>query len=109
MQKSTAIKKAPTDATENANVNNEDKSKIQQLQIVFDTYFLQPLTMKECDRLCGIMRENICWYNRMLRLSNRIYCIGKRYCTVTKHRAGVYTTNPKLVPVSNQLNLFTDG
>jgi len=62
--------------------------------------------MKEADKLTGVMRENICWYCRTLRQQNRLYVIGKRLCKVTKHVAKVWTTNPELIPVNQQLTLF---
>jgi hypothetical protein len=62
--------------------------------------------MKEVDKVCGVMRENICWYVRTLRKAGKIYLITKRRCKVTKHTAGVYTTNPDLIPSNNQTKLF---
>jgi hypothetical protein len=102
-------KKAQTAGTANANTQSKSTTKLQQLQKVYGAYYESPLTMKECDRQSGIMRESICRYNKMLRDSNTIYYLGKRYCMVTKHLAGVYTINPKLVPINSQLNLFDNG
>jgi hypothetical protein len=98
-----------TPTSNNANkveaLSNKD-IRLIQLKKVFDAYHSQPQTMKECDRNSGIMRESICWYNRHLRQVKQIYCIGKRICSITKHRANVYTTNPNLAPINPQLNLF---
>jgi hypothetical protein len=76
-----------------------------QLSRVYDAFFDAPMTMKEADKFCGVMRESICRYVRTLRLSRRIKLIGKRYCKVTKHLAGVYTTNPDFFPIDPQFKL----
>ncbi len=65
-----------------------------QLQKVYDSFFAVPKTMKEVDKETGVMRENICWYCRTLRLQSKLHAIGKRYCSITKHMATVWTTNP---------------
>ena len=78
-----------------------------QLSRVFQAFFESPKTMKEADKACGVMRESICRYVRKLRLQGKIAIIKKRYCKVTGHEAGVYTTNPDLFPPKPlQLNLF---
>lgn len=76
-----------------------------QLSRVFNAFSSAPMTMKEADKFCGVMRENICWYVRDLKEAGAIALIGKRYCNVTKHWAGVYTTNPNLFPIDPQLKL----
>jgi hypothetical protein len=98
-----------TPASNNANkvdhLQHKD-TRLVQLKKVFDTYHSQPQTMKECDRNSGIMRESIFRYNRHLRQAQKIYCIGKRIRSITKHHANVYTINPNLAPINPQLNLF---
>jgi hypothetical protein len=109
MASSTHIKKAPTDATANANSQNENTTKYNQLQKVFKAYHNATLSMYECEKLSGINRANICRYNKTLRESKSIYFIGKRRCTISNRIVGIYTTNPKLVPIDPQLSLFPDG
>lgn len=83
------------------------QSKDKQFKRVFDAFFAEPHTMKEADKITGVMRENICWYCRTLRKQNTLYPIGKRLCRVTKHRATVYTTDMAKVPnYKPQLKLF---
>jgi hypothetical protein len=82
---------------------HEDSQILDQFKRVFDAFFEEPRTMKEADKITGIMRENICWYCRTLRKQNSLYPIRKRLCTVTKHRATEFTTDPAKVPTNPQL------
>jgi hypothetical protein len=82
------------------------KNRTNQLKKVYDAFFEQTITMKEADKISGIMRESICWYCKELRESNRLFKVGKRLCSVTKHRATTYTTNPDNAPFDNQFKLF---
>ena len=84
----------------------KDTKYLLQLNKVFNAFSYGAKTMKEVDVECGVMRENICWYVRSLKKANLIYLAGKRDCKVTKRLAGVYTTNPELIPKSNQIMLF---
>ncbi|MBK9671952.1 MAG: hypothetical protein IPO70_06810 [Bacteroidetes bacterium] len=77
-----------------------------QLNKVYWAFFENPKTMKEADKFTGVMRENICRYCRTLRLQGKLYKVCKRVCAVTKHKAIAWTTNPDLIPPSNQLKLF---
>lgn len=70
----------------------------QQEKIVFNAFLRSPMTMKECDQMTGVMRENICRYVRHFRDRGQIAVIRKRLCAITKHRANEYTTNPDLFP-----------
>ena len=87
-------------------VRQDKDTKKDQLHKVFQSFFDSPKTMKETDKDCGVMRENICRYVRTFRQSKSIVVIRKRYCKVTKHLANEYTTNPLLFPKSTQLTLF---
>jgi hypothetical protein len=88
------------------NSQAKDTKFIDQLNKVYNVFFERPSTMKEVDIVCGVMRENICWYVRTLRKAGKIYLINKRACKVTKHTAGEYTTNPALIPIDKQTKLF---
>lgn len=84
---------------------NKDKHFKDQMKALFQCLHDRPMTMKEADIATGIMRENICWYCRTFRIQGKLFEVEKRICKVTRHRATVYTTNPELVPPSNQLPL----
>ena len=95
-----------TDTKKSLTVRQGKDTKKDQLHKVFQSFFDSPKTMKETDKDCGVMRENICRYVRTFRQSKSIAVIRKRYCKVTKHLANEYTTNPLLFPKSTQLTLF---
>ena len=81
--------------------------QLTELKMVKDAFFDRPKTMKEVDNETGIMRENICWYCRTLRLQEQLYPVEQRRCSVTKYSTvWAYTTNPDLVPEPSQLSLF---
>lgn len=87
--------------------DNDKSSKCNaQLQAVYLAYLEVPKTMKEVDRETGVMRENICWYNRTLRKLGKLFAVKKRKCTVTRWIATEWSTNPKYAPENVQLNLF---
>lgn len=84
---------------------DKDNRFLSQLQKVYNSFFQSPKTMKEADFDCGVMRESICRYCATLRKEGRLFEIEKRDCKITGHRATVFTSNPELVPPSNQLQL----
>ena len=88
------------------NSQSKDNNFITQLNKVYQVFFKTPSTMKEVDAECGVMRESICRYVKTLRSENKIYLIDKRICKVTKHIAGIYTTNPDLIPFDKQTKLL---
>jgi hypothetical protein len=88
------------------NSQSKDNYLKHQKRIVFQSFYNAPKTMKECDKEVGIMRESICWFCRDFRKAKTLYVVGKKYCSITKHRANVYTTNPALSLISSQIKLF---
>ena len=84
----------------------QDTKFREQLRIVYERFFKTPCTMKELSVMTGIDRSNICWLIRDLRLNNKIAIYKKVKCTITRRVVNSYTTNPELMPVSNQLKLF---
>jgi hypothetical protein len=86
---------------------NKSKSKryVTQLQAIHKSFFSKPKTMLMTAYETGIERAGICWYCRTLRKAGVIFLVKKGYCSVSKHMAGFYTTNPKLSPTSNQIKL----
>ena len=85
----------------------DKETKQAQTKRVFEYWHLHPSTMKECSVATGVMRENICRYVKELRVSKKVYVIDNRKCSITKHLADVYTTNPDLVDIyTPQISLF---
>ncbi len=84
----------------------EDNHFQDQFNIIYDGFFTQPLTMKELSVQTGIDRANICWYCRTMRKSKQLAVVKKSICSITKHAANKYTTNPALMPISSQIKLF---
>ena len=76
-----------------------------QSKIIFDEFFKQPRTMKELSVITGIDRSNICWFCREMRKNKSIAVYNKVYCSITKHKANRYTTNPQLFNINPQLTL----
>ncbi|HLO55654.1 MAG TPA: hypothetical protein VK169_15280 [Saprospiraceae bacterium] len=89
-----------------SNVAIKDSRLQAQFQIVFNGFLKSPYTMKELSIITGIDRANICRYVRILRLAGKIAVYKKGYCSITKHKANLYTTNPKFMTISKQLKLF---
>lgn len=87
-------------------LHKREGKSVYQLKVVFEAFYSGSKTMKEVDRETGIMRENICWYCRKLRCNGQLYAIGKKVCSITRHTATIYTTNPDLVTTDAQLKFF---
>jgi hypothetical protein len=85
---------------------SKDTKFKDQFNQVFREFFERPQTMKQVSIKTNIDRANICWYCRTLRKSNNIAPVKKTICPVTKHRAILWTTNPEMFPMSNQLSMF---
>lgn len=77
-----------------------------QFNTTFEAFNKKPQTMKELSIATGIDRANVCRYVRTLKKANRIAVYKKAYCSITKHLANYYTTDPSLFPKSNQIKLF---
>ena len=86
-------KKSPTGQGKGNRISNKDKKFRRQLQIVSESWATLPGTMLEIAHRNGIERANVCRYVAALRKSERIYFIGKGYCSISKHLAGFYTTD----------------
>jgi hypothetical protein len=85
-------------------VQNKD-----QFKRTFDVFQEQPLTMLQAARVLNIERANICRYVRTLRLQNKIAVVRKTLCPITKHEAGLLTTDSNLFPKPQQLCLFNEN
>lgn len=99
-------KNSSTSKSEPIRQNYKNKHTKDQFKNTFDCFFNGALTMKQVSVILEIDRANICRYCAKLRKSNRIGLVKMGYCPITKHRAGFYTTNPELFPVTNQLKMF---
>ena len=84
----------------------EDNHFKNQFLTVFKGFLRQPYTMKELSVATGIDRANICRYCRLMRKAGTIAIVKRTYCSITKHLANKYTTNPDLFPTNQQLALF---
>ena len=91
------------------NGNNKD-TKINQLQKVYSTLFVRPMTMLEVAQLTGIERANVCRYVAELRKQNSVEVVRFGICPITKHsRVQFLTTNPELFPQKKQLDIIFDN
>ena len=70
-----------------------------QMKRVFAALYRQPKTMLMVSIETGILRANLCRYVAEWEKENRICIVRKGICTISKHRAGFYTTNPDLFPI----------
>ncbi|HEY9222334.1 MAG TPA: hypothetical protein VIO43_12250 [Lutibacter sp.] len=97
-------------ALQSQNITRQSKQEVKytknyvsksQQQRVYESLFLRPSTMKEVSIETDIDRSSICRYVVHLRNDNKIVCLRKRFCRITKHIAGEYTTNPEFFPKLN--------
>lgn len=84
----------------------EDKKFLDQFNQTYEGFYKEPQSMKMLSIKLNIDRSSICWFCRTLRQNNKIGIAKKAFCTITKRRVNYYTTNPDLIPQSNQLSIF---
>jgi hypothetical protein len=84
----------------------KDKHFRNQYKRAFAGFFKHPQTMMELSVATGIDRANLCRYVRQMRNAGTVAVFTRTYCSITKHRANKYTTNPDLFPKQIQLSLF---
>jgi hypothetical protein len=77
-----------------------------QYKTVFEYLKEHLATASMVSEATGISQKNICRYKSMLQESNKLWEVVKKKCKVTNREAWYLTTNPDLIPPSNQLNLF---
>nr|WP_320117582.1 hypothetical protein [uncultured Marinifilum sp.] len=91
------------------NKGNQSKSKDRinnQLKRVYEAFNI-PSTMLQVSVYTGILRANVCRYVAELEKQNKIQKIRSSFCPISKHRAGVYTTNEQLFKNDfQQLKMF---
>jgi DNA-binding MarR family transcriptional regulator len=85
---------------------SKDKLKNTQLQTIFIYLSDKVETASMISDATGIPQKSICRYKRDLEKRGLLKEIEKKFCKKTKFKAWYITTNPELIPVTNQLNLF---
>ena len=89
--------------------NNKD-TQFNQLQKVYSTLFMRPMTRLEVAQLTGIERANVCRYVAELRKQNSVEVVRFGICPITKHsRVQFLTTNPESFPQKKQLDIIFDN
>jgi len=83
---------------------SKDKHFQAQMERVFLALYKQPKTMLMVSIETNILRANICRYVAKFRKQNSIRMLQKNACSISKHRAGYYTTNTELFPIVEPLN-----
>lgn len=85
---------------------NENKKLQTQLTIMFEYLQKYIATASMVSAATGIPQKNICRYKRNLEKAGQLWEIEKKACKKTGLKAWYLTTNPKKVPLNNQLRLF---
>ena len=89
--------------------NNKD-TQFNQLQKVYSTLFMRPMTRRDAARLTGIERANVCRYFAELRKQKSVEVVLFGICPITNHsRVQFRTTNPELFPQKKQLDIIFDN
>lgn len=70
---------------------------MKQKDKIFQALKGKPQTMLEVSKRTGIERANICRRIADLQKQNKAFLIGYRLCTISKHKAGIYTTDKSKV------------
>lgn len=89
--------------TENQGKDNHFNNQFKR---AFEGFYRHPQTMMELSVATGIDRANLCRYCRSMRIAGTIAIVKRTYCSITKHIANKYSTNPELFPNKIQLSLF---
>lgn len=85
---------------------HERQAKVNELKAVHDFLFEQPATATQVATALNIYRPNLCRRKRTLEIAGQLMVIKKTICPITRHTAGLLTTNPALFPIQKQLKLF---
>jgi hypothetical protein len=81
--------------------------KDNELQAVYSFLQSHTATATQVATALNIYRPNLCRRKRTLEKCGKLAVIKKVVCPITKHKAGLLTTNPALFPPTpKQLNLF---
>jgi transposase-like protein len=82
-------------------------SKDNELKAVAEYLKQQCATATVVAIALNIYRPNICRWKRRLEKKGQLAVIKKVKCPITKHWAGLLTTNPEYFPIQSQLKLFS--
>jgi hypothetical protein len=74
----------------------KDKHFEVQMKRVFVAFKRKPSTMLMVSIETGILRANICRYVAKWQKQGSIHLLKQGLCSVSKHRAGYYTTDTNL-------------
>ncbi len=75
---------------------SKDSNFEAQMKRVFAAFQRKPSTMLMVSIETGILRANICRYVAKWQKQGSIHLLKQGLCSVSKHRAGYYTTDTKL-------------
>ncbi len=95
------IKKAP-----GKEGNEKQQHKDTELQAVYEYLQNNTATATMAAVALNIYRPNLCRRKRTLQKAGHLIEIKKGICPVTKHLAAYLSTNPAMMPIHSQLNLF---
>jgi len=85
------------------------KDTLSNQKSLFYSYLLKNLaTASMVSKATGIPQKNITRFKRQLEECNRLWEVEQKKCEETGFKAWYITTNEKLKPYDNQLNLFND-
>lgn len=84
-----------------------DKDKyLTQYEVTYNELRKRPQTMLEVSTKTGILRANVCRYVSKMREGGLVEVVYHDVCSISKHPANHYTTDPELFPPKDQLTLF---
>jgi hypothetical protein len=86
--------------------SDKDNLKNTQLQTIFIHLSDKVETASMVSDATGVPQKSICRFKRDLEKRGLLKEIEKKTCKKTGFKAWYITTNPELIPVTNQLNLF---
>ena len=86
-----------------------EQTKKAQTEKTFQAFRERPKTMMEVSVETGILRSNICRYVAHFRKRNEIAEVKKGRCSITKHQATFFSTDPKYFKPVTQSSLFPAG
>lgn len=90
--------KMPTGASKNVSLKSQSKDThfLNETQILFK--YLQQ-NVASCTMACiatGLLQKNATRYKRKLEMSNQLWVVYKKLCTITHRKVSWITTNPEL-------------
>ena len=87
-------------------LQSKDNQFKNELQTIFEYLKYNVCTASMLSEATGIKQKNICRYKRDLEKIGLLFEVNKTNCKTTGFKAYYITTNPELIPLSNQTKLF---